>query len=913
MQDGSRYIIGIDLGTTNSAVAYVDTDTKKNPSLAIQLFRIPQIVGPGRVEALPLLPSFYYLAGKKEFLPQALDLPWGQGHLFAVGHFAREQGAKVPTRLIQSAKSWLSNASAHRKDPFLPLEAADEERRLSPVDVSAAYLGHLKEAWNATIAKGHEELMFEQQEMILTVPASFDEIARSLTLEAAREAGLLRLTLLEEPQAAFYHWLMENPQWNERFQLNEGILVCDVGGGTTDFTWIETEKNESGVTFQRRAVGPHLLLGGDNMDRTLASVLEKKCQGIDVGASQWLELHHYARQAKESLLSPSPSSHFSIWLEGEGSQLVGGGTKIELERDETIDLLTEGFFKLHSFSEAVQMERGSGIHTMGLPYERDPSITKHLARFIQKSGLSRKPAYVLFNGGVMKPPVFRERIVHSLDLWFPDQPQMTILESSTLDLAVAKGAAFFGKCRRGVGVQITGGSSRGYYLEIDVKDAKGDRQKRALTLLPKGGQEGVRYMSDYLFSLLPNTPVSFQLYHSHTRLGDAKGALVPIVDEEMTPLPPLYTLLRYGKNHSERIPVHLGIHLTQIGTLELWVEAQQTAHRWSLEFQLRGSQHEEQLMSSQAPIQDQALDQSLLQLAQRAVIDSFSIGNSEQLASLMPALERLLGLPRQEWPLSLLRHLFDAALQQASKRELSSFYESRWWNIVGFFLRPGVGYALDDCRIKELWKIMLADSKKQPPEEVQIQQWICYRRSAGGLNRGQQMQVFTGLLPTFMSPKAVKREYAYTEKLRTLASLELVDVSLKIKLGNSLLKKIQERKATPADYWALGRLGGRQLMWGGVANIIPRAACEEWVQALLNVKGADPVQLSLLLSALSRKTDIRELNLSEEVLKAVSCRLKDLPEGDALARQLHEVMPLTRREKERLFGDSLPPGLLLEQ
>ncbi|MCC5831606.1 MAG: Hsp70 family protein [Chlamydiales bacterium] len=854
------YYIGIDLGTTNSAVAYSDGG-------ALKLFRIPQLTASGMIEPLPTLPSFCYLADPSE-------LP---GSDFAVGEWAREQGAKTPTRLIQSAKSWLACAAASRKEKILPFEAADEKRRLSPVEASANYLRHIREAWNEAFPGA----IIEEQDVSLTVPASFDEVARALTVEAARMAGIPHLTLLEEPQAAFYNWLEEH---QNTFDEGETILVCDVGGGTTDFSLIEVTSDG----FRRMAVGKHLLLGGDNMDAALCHYLETRLHE-ELDRTQWLSLRHQTRVAKEAILKGEKrEKRASIWIPGKGSQVVGGGKGVELTAEEVESILLEGFFGLYDFDEARRLARGSGIRQMGLPYEREPSITKHLAAFLSRSS---KPTYLLFNGGSMKPLAFQNRIKQSIDRWFPEGNPVEVLPSSTFDLAVARGAAYFGKARSGAGFRIGGGIPRGYYLEIDAG--------RVVTLLPRGTE---KVSSEETFSLLPNTPVSFQLYHSHTRLGDEPGSILPCEEEEMTPLPPIQTVLRFGSSHQERIPVKLSIELTEIGTLELWLSSQISEHKWKLEFQMDGYTKEERL-------DDETYDTAFLEPAKQALIDAFAVGGQAKLKVLMPTLESVIERPRNEWSPSILRGLFEPLLAQQEKRTLAPSYESRFWNLAGFLLRPGRGYPLDDYRIRELWKLILSDSKKGAVEEVQIQKWICYRRIAPGLSKGQQMQIFSELFPLVYDKKKrrliVKRKggYAYTEQMRVLAALELVDTPLKVRLGEALVERIVCGNGESCDFWALGRIGARALLYGSAAHVIAPNICEEWIARLTKI--SDP-QLAFPLSLLARKTDCRALNLSSATVEKVKIHL-----GDSDLSLLTHEGGLTLQQQEKCFGDTLPHGLLL--
>lgn len=916
MHEKNRFIVGIDLGTTNSAVAYVDTDLSKNPHLTVQLFRIPQLNEAGVIEALPMLPSFYYMAGAGEFPKGSLLLPWKKEEPdYAVGVFAREQGSKVPTHLIHSAKSWLSNAAANRRDKLLPFEASENERKMSPVEASASFLSHLRDAWNAVIAKNDPSLCLEEQEVILTVPASFDEVARSLTVEAARLAGLQHLTLLEEPQAAFYHWLMEHE--NEKSWLKEGdtIVVCDIGGGTTDFSLLRAIQGKEGIGFQRTAVGKHLLLGGDNMDMAICNLLEASLATEELEMGQWLFLRHQARMAKERLLSQAVGAHYTFWIPGKGSQIVGGGKAADITFEQVESLLVEGFFGLYDREEALQLQKGSGVRVMGLPYETEPSITKHLAFFLDKSGQKEKPAALLFNGGALKPLLFQKRLIASLDKWFPGQESIRLLTASQLDLAVAKGAAYFGKARRGFGVRVGGGTARSYYLSVDVKSPSGEIQKQAMTLVRRGAEEGLHYTPDHLFSLLPNRPVSFQLFHSHTRLGDVPGSLIPVEDEGLSPLASVQTVLRYGKQKEITVPVKLEVSLTEIGTLELWLVSTTSDHRWKLEFQLRGQDQSDALQNQR--LSDETFEMQDLVSAKKTIEEAFSIGQKENLKQLNAVLERLVGQPRGKWPPSVLRAFFDVLIKQAPKRTFSAEYEARFWNLAGYFLRPGVGYPLDDFRMKEIWKLVLADLGKPKTEEVEIQQAICFRRLSAGLGKGQQLQIFNLLFPLvydkkrqLLLTKGKKGGYAYSERVRALASLELADIPLKEKLAEALIQRLEKGAAEACDYWALGRIGARHLLYGSAAAAIPPSICAQWIKRLLKTPAADATHVPFLLTMLARKTDCREINLSADILQEVKVYL-DRHAASDLETLLLSERALSSQEQEQFFGDSIPSGLIL--
>ena len=917
-----RYIIGIDLGTTNSCISYVDSEDSK---LSIQPLRLPQLVAPGYIEALPTLPSFYYLTASQEWPSGSLTLPWKKNGENIVGFLAQAQGAKVPTRLVQSAKSWLCHAAANRKDKILPSEQ-EADQKISPVEATAHYLRHIREAWNHLLARSHPEADFEQQEIVLTVPASFDEVARRLTAEAAKMAGFIHLTLLEEPQAAFYSWIsLHENVWQKQLKAGDSILVCDVGGGTTDFSLIEVQEDDGKLSFNRMAVGEHLLLGGDNMDAAVAHYIEDKLSGEygkkNFHTLQWLQLKHQARAAKEALLDDSQNTPeaFTVLLQGGGSSVIKGSLSTQALRNELSQLLLDGFFGQYEWEEALQLRKSTGFRTMGLPYEEEPSITKHLAAFLKRSRCEKAPNYVLFNGGAMKPSIFQKAITEALMRWYPES-HPKVLESISLDLAVAHGAAYYGKVRRGLGVRIGGGIPKAYYLGVDIK--KADKiSHQALTLLPRGSEEGASYESSQTFLLRPNTPVSFNLYTSQVRLNDQKSDLIDIDLKELQPLPAIHTILRLGKKQwqdspTESIPVKLHISLTAIGTLELWLQSQKTEHRWSLEFQVRSAMGQENNVSTlEEARQDENFDAAYLQPAQDYLRTMYAAPSKSD--KMMETLESFLDKPRRDWPLSVLRGLFDTLLTLSASRKVNVDLEARWWNMIGFFLRPGFGYPLDDFRIKELWKIILADFKTPKPLECQIQQGIAYRRIAGGLNKGQQTQLGNEILATIfpnkgtkISLKAKSELYPYSEKMRALAAFEWLDASQKNKIGKALLSRILEGEAHSADYWSLGRIGARHLIYGSSANVVPSEECTKWVQALLKLPPSD--QLAHLFAQLARKTDHRESNLSQAIIDDITSAFSNSEHHERLKQLLNQPAALTLTEQSQIFGDKLPTGLILE-
>ncbi len=606
----SRYVVGIDLGTTNCAVSYFDTGAGEGA--AIQHLAIPQVVQPGVVEARPLLPSFLYLPGPGEQPAGALDLPWAAKRDFCVGEFARSFGSQVPTRLVSSAKSWLSHTGVDRKQPILPWKAPENARRLSPVEASTFYLKHLVDAWNHVVAKDVVEHRLENQEIILTVPASFDATARELTVEAARAAGLEKLTLLEEPQAAFYAWIdASHDAWREQVDVGDVVLVCDIGGGTTDLSLIAVSEETGQLVLTRVAVGDHILLGGDNMDLALAhhAAAAFAAKGTKLDPGQMHMLWHSARLAKETLFAQPDLKAAQVTVLGRGSRVIGGTIKGELSRAEVEKALVEGFFPSCPRDAVPQRQRTVGLQEIGLPYAADPAITKHLAQFLsrheevlaQKISKRKKkatqPAAVLFNGGVFKAAPLRARLVEVLGEWINPKAGVRELAGTDLDRAVAGGAAYYGLVRRGKGIRIRGGAARSYYVGIETALPAvpgAPAPLKALCVVPFGMEEGTETdVPGQEFGLVVGEPAEFRFLGSSSRRNDHVGTLVEDWHGEIEELTPMATTLEAPGKEGRTVPVRLHSKVTEVGTLELWCHSRDGKERWKLEFNVRERRGEE--------------------------------------------------------------------------------------------------------------------------------------------------------------------------------------------------------------------------------------------------------------------------------------------------------------------------------
>lgn len=599
-----KRVVGIDLGTTNSALAHAALGDGREVAVP-EALAVPQVFQPSQVASRPLLPSALYLPNAAEFKAGALGLPWDAARDWVVGDFAKAHGAMVPARLVSSAKSWLSFAGADRRAKILPWNAPADVDRVSPVDASARYLRHLSEAFEA--ATGDK---LGDQSVVLTVPASFDAVARELTMEAAAEAGLSP-TLLEEPQAALYSWLASaGERWRKQLVVGDVILVVDVGGGTTDLSLIAVGEQDGALTLHRVAVGDHLLLGGDNMDLALAHTLKGRLeqQGKKLDAWQFLALTHAARQGKELMFSDAAKASTPIVVPGRGSGLVGGALRTELNRADVDQLLVQGFLPEVAVTDAPIQARRTGLTEINLPYASDPAITRHLAAFLSRQAGAlaqvpgaqhvegRKflhPTALLFNGGVMKAGPLRQRMVETVSRWVKEDGggEVKVLDAPELDLAVAKGAAYYGLVRAGKGIRIRGGTARAYYVGIESAALAIPGiapEVTAVCVAPFGMEEGsapVRLERD--FGLVVGEPAHFRFYASSVRRDDKVGAETSASDTDLEELAPIESTLAAPGSEGRVLPVRLESRVTELGTLAIDCAERDGERRWKLEFNVR--------------------------------------------------------------------------------------------------------------------------------------------------------------------------------------------------------------------------------------------------------------------------------------------------------------------------------------
>ncbi len=990
-QTPSRYVVGFDLGTTNSAVTYVDTS--KEP-WRIETFAIPQLVAPGQIESRETLPSFHYQTAPGEF---------------AVGVFARDQGTLVPGRSISSAKSWLCHTGVDRTAALLPWRGAADAERLSPVEVSSRYLAHVRDAWNKRFPK-HP---LAEQDFVLTLPASFDEVARELTVKAAAQAGLPRVVLIEEPQAAFYSWIYDHANdWDQLVSPGQKILVCDIGGGTSDFTLIRVRRGEGGkVQFHRVAVGDHLILGGDNFDLTLAQHVERKIGKLE--PRQWATLVRTCRTAKETLLGHDAPERMTLTLPGAGSKLLGAGVQVELTRDEVCTLLVEGFLPRVRLDEKP-VGRRSGFQEFGLPFAPDAAITRYLAAFLTahrhvalddiETPVDHDPArpdIVLFNGGVFESPLLRDRLLEVLESWFngsqedlqllknsrgptvrgslseePPSPPAPLpqagegssfvpaplpkgegsrwhpilLDNDRLDLAVARGAAYYGMVRRGQGVRIAAGLARTYYIGVETAAVKGDSpifadtkigtvpSPQAICLLPAGIEPGHDVeLTQRRFDLLVSEPAEFPLFVSSTRLIDKPGEVVAIDREQMTPLPPMRTVLRTRKKTeqaTETVSVTLHARLTEIGTLDLWCGEIGGRRSWRLQFDVRSTTQTDMAAHESAAEGEGMVDESVWRECQTLIENTFSADGLDKPEGLVKRLAAALDMSRNLWPTSLCRRIWESLMDCEAGRRRGAVYEARWLNLLGFALRPGYGLAVDDWRVAQTWTT-LQGKFAHASGNVRVEGWILWRRIAGGLAAGQQQALAEPLLGLIrglhrqLTTGHGRSDFGFAmhetaEMWRLLGSLELLSPDVKTELGSMLLDLLPKRTMAPARsamIWALGRVGARVPMYGPLNAVVPAETAGAWLEKLeiaarTIARGKDDAgakessaPLVLAVMQLARRTDDRYRDLPERVRREAVDWLSLEKAPPHFIELVRAGGALDGDEQGLIFGESLPKGL----
>jgi len=910
----SSYYVGIDLGTTHTVVAFAPSAA--SPQAPIEIMPLRQLVGPSEIEALPLLPSFLYAPAASEQLADPwAELPW------VVGQYARQRGQEVSERLVASAKSWLSHAAVARRDAILPWAAnAGEIPKISAVEASHRVLAHVARVWQEALP----EHPLSAQTVVLTVPASFDEVARELTVEAAELAGL-HVRLLEEPQAAFYDLIagerrkaVEALLGGERTSAT--ILVCDVGGGTTDLTLIAARRSAQGeLELERSAVGRHLLLGGDNIDLALAQLCEQRLvPGAHLDPLRFSRLLMACRHAKEVLLRAGAPESVPIRVATLGSALVGGTLATELLRAEVEALVFDGFLPLIARGTAAPKARAALV-AFGLPYERDPAITRHVLQFLERHGSPEVDA-LLLNGGLFFAERAAERVRDLLSEW--SGRTVTLLPYPEPDLSVARGAVAYARSLAGHGLRIAGGSARGFFVAVDEPSAR-----RALCVVPKGAREGERHVARTGgLWLRVGEPVKLELYTSDRAAPYRPGELVTL-DDDFLPLPPLTTrfLASDGEGQTE-IEVGLEGELSAAGTVELAsVERHppegRAARRFRLTFELRGldsplaaeSTRPKPAAPSRPP---HARLPEALEAIQRVFGESRPDVKARESKDLPRELERLLG-ERRGWTLETTRTLFDCIAEGRDVRRRSEDHERVFWMLSGYCLRPGFGAANDDARITRLVPLFESGVSSTASARTWQQFWIAWRRIVAGLHEATQTRLF-GLLEPFFAPAELKRKKSKSlkpaetahELLELTASLERVASERRSALGEWLIERTF-RDRDPRLWSAIGRIGARVPGYASAHYVVPPAVAQRFLDHLLRERWHEVPTAAATAAQLARLTEDRSRDISPGLRAEVIGRLEAVAADPELVRTVREFVPVVEAERAAWFGEELPAGLRL--
>lgn len=959
MSSQPRFIIGIDLGTSSSALSWIDTLSEEPKP---QVMDIVQLDSPSSTIRQTTLPSFLYLPtpleqqsigetnkavfgehGEPQVSPTE---PSSEIPEYVAGAIALIMSSDTPERVVHSAKSWLCHRGIDPEALFLPWgsSSVSSEEKWSAVQTCAAYLAHLRANWNQQMAQFEQDYRLENQQVIITVPASFDEVAQALTRQAAILAGLsAQVRLLEEPQAAFYHWLESHPHQLEVLRNDSDssafhILVCDIGGGTTDFSLFQVSPSSSidpnNSTFpqiERLRVSDHILLGGDNIDLTLAHQLEQrlKSQGIELSTKQWSALVHQSRAAKESLLNQTAETSnqrvFRIVLPAEGRSLFADSISIEVEKELLESVVLEGFFPFVEGSARPGQQK-SGFSELGLPYAGDSAITRHLAAFVDSKPIDA----VLYAGGTLIPKFLRERLTEQLTRWNTDKSP-TVLENQNLSLAIAKGAAYYGYLQRTKQQLIGGGYPHCLYLEIKHKNFY--TQPKAVCLLKQGALPGQIFeLEGQNFQVAVGRPVRFQAWYSNYR-HDQVGDVVELNGHEFKPLTTLHTsldLLESEKNPvSAFIDVKLISSINELGILEITCHSLKHGSPdeqcWLLELSLQRSDTSS-VEDSQEPNQpsvaceDGSVSPELMEKARALIQVHYGKQHSQQKPNpkqasspqrLLKELEGLLSRPRADWGAELLRGLWPSLNQGLTKRSRSLQHETSWLTLAGFCLRPGFGDELDPFRIDELWRTFELGLFFPKESSAQIQWWIMWRRVAGGLNQARQSALWQSV-----QPQLNKKDGNSPELLALGASLERISEGQKIELGNRLVRLLAKDK-TPAYAqiaWAFGRLSSRVPLYSGPEHTLAPEVIWKWFERLKVLDWTSPSRQPLqgAFTKAARIAGDRYLDLTNAQRQAVAEKLRVSGAGTSLIEPLEKYIPADRQDAVALFGETLPLGLRLK-
>ncbi|PIE40980.1 MAG: molecular chaperone DnaK [Gammaproteobacteria bacterium] len=916
----ARYLIGIDLGTTNTVVAYADLENGLQQAKP-QIFPIEQLVASGTVAPKNQLPSFRYHPAEQEITDGELQLSWfampirGDIDPHIVGAWGRDLGAKVDGRLVASAKSWLCHSGVDRTSPILPWGSEGVEK-ISPLVASSSYLAHVKSAWNCV----HPEYPLELQDVVITIPASFDEVARSLTLKAAEMAGFMNVHLIEEPQAACYDWYLRHQEQASGILKNTHlVLVCDVGGGTTDLSLIKVGEQGGELKLDRIAVGDHLMLGGDNIDLALAHQAEQQLGARRLSAGALSQLIQQCRQVKETLLASVAPESAKATILGAGARLIGGAKSVEFQQQAVRALAVDGFLPLTEWGDMPQ-QRYSAVVEFGLPYASDPAVSKHICQFLNHHQASAKQAFpeqsqgpylpdaILFNGGFFNSDLLRHRARDLLQSW--RDGAVKILDNQHPDLAVAYGAVAYGLARRGAFLKIGGGAPRSYFLKVE--DASSEHET-GVCLLPKGTEEGAEIsLQDSRFSLKVGQPVSFQLVTNSGDEGFVSGQVVHINNDDFKALPP--SNVKITASGGQEVDVALACQLTEVGTLNLDCVSTVNQQRWKVEFDLRKPMHSALSDNiEEAPV---ALPENFAKA--RDQIRNYYGGKGKanvDVRKLRSELDALLG-KRDAWDVALLRAIFDILLESAKRRRRSEHHERLWFNIAGFCMRPGVGFSGDEFRIDEAWALYAQGLQYPKETRAWAEWWTFWRRLAAGLNKDQQAQLFSDVAE-FIDPansrnskiKTQLKTRSYDDMVRLVGGLEKLAQASKIQAGDWLAQRLTKSSEPVSSWWALGRLGAREPFYAGIDTVLSPERVSSWIELSLAQDWVNNQQAALACVQMARKTNDRSRDIPEGLALHIIDKLQASKCASSWVQLIQEHVVLASRDTQSMLGDALPVGI----
>lgn len=922
-----KYLVGIDLGTTHTVVAYAEI-TKNLTGAHAQLFEIEQLIGPGEIAARPLLPSFRYHPAHGEIADVDKALPWESATIEGipdgvVGEWARELGSKSEGRLVASAKSWLSHGGIDPTAEILPWASAEEVEKVSPVSASASYLLHVKQAWNHRFA----DAPLENQEIVITIPASFDEGARSLTLEAARMVGLNQVLLLEEPQAVCYDWFASHRQEADVILEKKNLLlVVDVGGGTTDLSLIQINKQQDSLALTRVGVGDHLMLGGDNVDLALARVAEHRIsEAQPLKPASLAQLVQQCRQAKETFLSEQSPEEYKVTVLGSGSRLIGGAKSAVIQQAEALSIALDGFLPPVELGEKPQRQ-SAGLVEFGLPYERDPAITRHISEFLSHHRSACEKAFanttssehennsvpdvVLFNGGVFKSKRVEQQLIGQLQQW--RQGEVLSLLNERPDESVAFGGVAYLLARRGAQQKIGGGSARSYFIAVETDDAA----KMGLCILPKGAEEGAEMrLPERVFALRVGQPVHFYLLSSSRDTQFQVGDLVDVSDEDsFIKLPPLEAVLPASGDVQE-VEVALVTRLTEVGTIQMDCVALAGEGRWNVEFELRKKLSQKHQLQLQLPDRfPQAVDR---------ILDVYGSSKKDvspkSVKALRAELEKLLG-KRQEWDSYLLRELFQVLIEHKKHRRRSAQHEKLWFNLAGYCLRPGYGFPGDEWRVEQLWQLYQQGLQFSKENQSWAEWWTLWRRVSGGLSPEAQLKLYKDVAK-FINPGAARntkvaaelKNRSYEDMVRLVGGLEHLPLDKKQELGQWLLKRLDKSSETPTAFWSLGRIGARSLLYGGIHSVVPPDVVSKWLDVLFKKDWLKHQNIPLAVTMMSKMTGDRSVDLEDPYRQRVVEKLQEMKAPSSWINMVTEVTELAEDDQKSMYGEALPVGIRLIQ